>query len=85
MQVQDDARPRRPRRSQRPPTEARLQIVGVHNARAPEPHRLGYFDGAQPAAQQRRRGHASRERARATREELRRLAEVLAYEPHQVL
>ena len=85
MQVQHDPRARRPRRSQRPPAESWLHIVGVDNARAAEPYRLGYFDGVQPTAKQRSRSHASRKGTRAAGQELRGLAEVLTYEPHQVL
>ena len=85
MQVQHDPRPGGSRRRQRPPPETRMQVVRVHDPRRAEAYRLADLGGPYPAPQQSGPRRRTRKRARAAREQLRRLAQLLAHEPHQVL
>ena len=85
MQVQDDARAGRARGGERPPAERRLQVVGVHDARAGGAHRGGDLLLAQTAAQQASRRPRGAQRGGVPREQLRVLAQPLAHERQQVL
>ena len=62
-----------------------MQIVRVHDARRTEAYGLADLGGPHTTPQQRRRRLGTRQRAGVTREQLGRLTELLAHEPHQVL
>jgi hypothetical protein len=85
VQVQHDARSRRPRRRQRAPPEGRVDVVRADRACARAAHRGGHVVGVQAAAQQRHRRARAPERRAVAFEQLRLLAQVLAHQPQEVL
>ena len=85
MQVQDDAGAGLARGRERAPAERRVDVVGVHDARAGAAHRVRHLLGAEAAAQQPGGGAALRERGGVALEHLDVLAEVLADQPREVL
>ncbi len=84
MQVQHDPRAGLARGGQRAPAERRLQVVRVHDARPARAHRRGDLPRLQPTAQQADRRIASADLRRRALQQLHRLAQPLADEPHEV-
>ena len=85
MEVQDDARAGLARRGESAPAERRVDVVGVHDARAGAAHRLPHLLGPEAAAQEPGRRAARRQRRGVALEHLDVLAEVLADQPREVL
>ena len=85
MQVQHDARARRPRGGQRAPAEGRVDVVRADDARAGAAHGGGDVVGLQAAAQQRHGRARAPQRGAVALEQLDLLAQVLAQQPLQVL
>ena len=84
MQVQDGAGAGLAGGGERAPAERRVEVVGVHDARAAAAHGVADLLRRQPAAQQAGRGARATELRAVAREQLRLLAEVLAHEPLEV-
>ncbi len=83
--MQHHPRARGSRGGQRPPAERRVQVVRVDHARAREADRAAHLRGREAAAQQPDRRARPSHRRRVSREQLRRLVQMLADQPQQVL
>ena len=85
VQVQHHPRPRLTSRRQRPPAEARLQVVSVDQPGARPPHGVRDLPRGLAAAQQPQRRLRPPGRRRVAGQQLGALAEVLTDEPQQIL
>ena len=85
MQVQHDARAGCARGRQRAPAERGIEVVRVNDARAAQSDCLRHFVRRHAAAQQAECRVCTPESRGVPLQQLDRLAQVLAHEPHQLL
>ncbi len=83
MQVEDDRRPGRAGRAERPEAEGRVDVVGVDDPCTGPVHRGGDLAGVVAAAQQPERSAARRHRRRVALQQLGRLPQPLRGQPAQ--
>ncbi|MGH2916098.1 MAG: hypothetical protein ACRDMX_14035 [Solirubrobacteraceae bacterium] len=83
--MEHDRRAGRASGRKRPPTERRVEIVGVHDARPSPSHGLRDVLRREPAVQQPGGRTPAVQLRRLSLEQLRLLAQSLAHEPQQIL